>query len=154
MRGLMGDGPIVDGCDYPFSEEGCQVLPTQVSFGLLALGVSPKGHDVFCHGTLLELVFDRLLRVWTGGFKKFLKVLIWLWHLALEITLGGHDTLFVGAIRFLVVIVAAGSSHDLLGVPLLFLSTVFGAFLSTFAIGFGRCPPPPRPVLRTIFPSP
>jgi hypothetical protein len=66
MRGLMGDGPIVDGCDYPFSEEGCQVLPTQVSFGLLALGVSPKGHDVFCHGTLLELVFDRLLRVWTG----------------------------------------------------------------------------------------
>jgi hypothetical protein len=66
-------------------------------------------------------------------FKKFLKVLAQLPCLVLEVVLDGCDILLAGAIRFLVIIIAAGSSCDL---PLF---AAFGAFLSTFVDAFGRC---------------
>jgi hypothetical protein len=119
----------------------------------LALGVIPRGHEVFHHGTLFdfELVFDRVRMVQTHQFEKFLEVLIWLSCLVLEIALGGHDILLVRVIRFLVIVVAAGSSCDMLGALIM---PPFATFLSTFADGFGWSPPPPRLVPGTVFPSP
>jgi hypothetical protein len=79
--------------------------------------------------------------VWAGRFKKFLEVIGWLSCLVLEIVLGGHDMLLIGAIFFLViVVVTADSNSDPLWSPFLPLFTGFGSSLSTFASGFLRCP--------------
>jgi hypothetical protein len=51
------------------------------------------------------------------------------------------DILLVRAVHFYIIIVAAGSNYDPLGVPLLPLFAAFGAFLSTFTGGFEQCPP-------------
>jgi hypothetical protein len=64
-------------------------FPPRVSLRLLALGESLRGHVVFHHGTLFELVPDRLHMVWAGRFEKFLKVISQLSCLVLEIMLEG-----------------------------------------------------------------
>jgi hypothetical protein len=57
--------------------------------------------------------------------------------LVLEIVLGGHDMLLIGAIFFLViVVVTANSNNDPLWLPFLPLFTGFGSSFSTFASGF------------------
>jgi hypothetical protein len=68
--------------------------------------------------------------------------MVWLSCLALEIVLSGHDMLHVGVVRFLVVvIVVAGSNHDLVGMPLLSLFASLGAIPIALANSFGRCTP-------------
>jgi hypothetical protein len=112
---------------------GCRALPTWISVGLLALGESPRGHEIFYHGVVLELVFGRVCVVQTGHFKKFHEIFFWLPHLVLEISLDSRDIL-IRVIRFLVIAVVAGSDCDPPGAPLLPLLTT----LSSFASGFGR----------------
>jgi hypothetical protein len=53
--------------------------------------------------------------VWTGHFEKFLEMVFWLPHLVLEIMLDDHDILLIEDVRFLVIIIAAGSDYDSLG---------------------------------------
>jgi hypothetical protein len=86
---------------------------------LLALGERTYGDEALHQGALFELVFDEVHMVRTGLFKKFLEVLIRLPRLALEVMLSNHDILLVGVVRFLIVVIAAGSNCDPLGVPLL-----------------------------------
>jgi hypothetical protein len=112
---------------------GCRALPAWISVGLLALGESPRGHEIFHHGVVLELVFGRVCVVQTGHFKKFHEIFFWLPHLVLEISLDSRDIL-IRVIRFLVIAVVAGSDCDPPGAPLLPLLTT----LSSFASGFGR----------------
>jgi hypothetical protein len=69
-----------------------------------------------------------------------LEVFVWLSCLAFEIVLGGCDTLLIGAIRFLVVVIVAGSSCDLLGALLLPLFTIFGAFLVLLPVALDGVP--------------
>jgi hypothetical protein len=88
--------------------------------------------------------------VQTSHFEEFLKVLIRLPCLALEVMLSGHNIHLIGAVRFLVIIIGVGSCCDPLGGPPLPLFAAFVTFLSAFAIGFGRCP---QLLSRTIFPS-
>jgi hypothetical protein len=65
-------------------------------------------------------VLDRLRMVWTGRFEKFQEVIVRLSRFTLEITLGGHDMLLIGAaILLVVIIVTAGSTDYPLGMPLL-----------------------------------
>jgi hypothetical protein len=79
--------------------------------------------------------------VLTGRFEMFLEVLIQLPSLAPETMLRGCNILLVRGIRFLVmVVVAAGGNCDLLGLPLLPIFAIYGAFLSSFAGGLGWCP--------------
>jgi hypothetical protein len=73
---------------------------------LLANGEIPRAHEVFQHGALFELVFDAVRMVRTGHFEKFLKVLIRLPHMVLQISFGDRDILLIGVIRFLVMVVA------------------------------------------------
>jgi hypothetical protein len=53
--------------------------------------------------------------VQTSCFKKLLDVVCQVSLLAFEVTFGSHDTLLVGAVCFLVVVVEAGSKCDPLG---------------------------------------
>jgi hypothetical protein len=140
MSRLMGDGPAIDRHDHLLPKEGHHALSTRVSLGLLALGESSRGHKAFHHGALFELMFDGVHMVQIGYFEKFLKVLIRLSCLALDVVLSGSDLLLIGVIRFLVVIVAAGSSSDPWGCCFCPLFAIFGTFLSVFACGFGRFP--------------
>jgi hypothetical protein len=88
----------------------------------------------------------------TCRFEKFLEVLIRLPCLALlEVTLGGHHTLLVGAIHFLVVVVITGSNYDLSGVPFLPFLLHLVPFLAPFSVALDGGP---QLVLGTIFPSP
>jgi hypothetical protein len=117
--GLVGDGFAVDQHDRLFLRERWQDISACVSLMLLALGERTYGDEALHHGALFELVFDEVHMVRTSLFKKFLEVLIRLPRLALEVMLSNHDILLVGAIRFLIVVIAAGSNCDPLGVPLL-----------------------------------
>jgi hypothetical protein len=105
-----GTGP-----DRLLPGDGCRALCARVPFGLLAFGESPRGHEALHHGTLFELVFDRVCIVQTCHFEKFLKVLIRLPCQALGITLDGCEILHIRAVHFFVVVVAAGSNCDPLG---------------------------------------
>jgi hypothetical protein len=78
-------------------------------------------------------VFDGVRMVQISRFEKFLEMVLRLSYMVLEVMLGSRDKLLIGAVRFLVVVVAAGSDCDPSGVPLLPLL----ATLSTFAGGFG-----------------
>jgi hypothetical protein len=69
-----------------------------------------------------------------GHFEKFLKVLIWLSCLVLEIVLGGHDILLIGAIRLLVIVVVASSNCDPLGALLLPLLPSLVPFLASLPV--------------------
>jgi hypothetical protein len=62
-------------------------------------------------------------------------------HLVIEITLGTRYILFVRAIHFLVVIVAASSDCDPPGVLLLPLLAALRTFFSSSIDGFGRHSP-------------
>jgi hypothetical protein len=62
-------------------------------------------------------------------------------YLVLEIMLSGCDILLVRAVRFLVIVVAAGSDCDLSGPALLPHFAALGSFLGVFSCGFGRCYP-------------
>jgi hypothetical protein len=85
----------------------------EVSLMLLAIGEIPRAHEVFQHGALFELVFDAVRMVRTGHFEKFLKVLVRLPHMVLQISFGDRDILLIGVIRFLVMVVAiAGRNWD------------------------------------------
>jgi hypothetical protein len=75
--------------------------------------------------------------VQAGRHEKFLEVLTWLPHLALEVMFGSHNILLVRVIRFLAIIIAAGSNRNPLGASLLPLFAVFDAFLSAFTSSFG-----------------
>jgi hypothetical protein len=135
-------GSVIDHHGRHLPRKGCHALPARVSLRLLAFGVSPRGHEIFHHGTILELVFQHgvhMVRI--GCFEKFLKMVFWLPRLALEIVLGGHDILLIGVVCFLVIIVATGSDCDPSGVSLLPLLATHNAFLSAFTDGFGRCRP-------------
>jgi hypothetical protein len=106
---------IGDSVHRRYPREGWRALSARVSLRLLSLRDSPRGHEVFHHGALLELVFDVVHMVWTDRFEKFLKVLFWLSCLALEVMLGGRDILLIGSVRFLVVVITTGSNCDPLG---------------------------------------
>jgi hypothetical protein len=148
--GLMGDESAINQHDRLFPEEGCRALSTGVSFGLLALGVSPRVHEVFHRGTFCELMFDRVHMVRTGRFENFIKVFARLLRWMLEIVLGVHDILLVGAINLLVIVVVAGSSCDLLGAPLLPLLPPLVPFLAPLPMALDGAP---RPLLETVYPS-
>jgi hypothetical protein len=111
-------GLAVDHQDHLLPEERCSAPSSLVSLGLLALGESPRGHKVFHHGTLFELVFDGVRMVRTGHFKKFLKMVFQLPGLVPEVTLSGCDILLIGVVRFLVIVIVTGSNYDPLGTPL------------------------------------
>jgi hypothetical protein len=85
-------------------------------------------------------VFDRVCMVQTSCFKKLLDVVCQVSLLAFEVTFGSHDTLLVGAVCFLVVVVEAGSKCDPLGASFLPPFATFGAFSGAMVGGFGRCP--------------
>jgi hypothetical protein len=147
----MGDGSTVDRHDRFFLGEGCIDLSPWVPLRLLALGEAPRGHVVFHHGALFELALDRVCMIWTSHFVKFLKVIVRLSRLVLEIVPGDRDILLIGAIYFHVIIIIAGSNCDLLGAPLLppfLLSLVLLlAPLPGALDGAPRLPP------GTVFPS-
>jgi hypothetical protein len=70
---------------------------------------------------------------------QYLKVVFWLMCLALEVMFYGRDIPLVGAVFFLVIIVATGINYDPLGASLLLLLATLGAFLSAFAGGSRWC---------------
>jgi hypothetical protein len=113
--------------------KGCCALPARVSLRLLALGASPRGHEIFHHGVMLQLVFDGVRMVRTGCFEMFLEMVVRLVRLVLEIMLDGHDIILIGAVYFLVIVV--GSDCNPSGVPHL----PHLAALNAFTDGFGRC---------------
>jgi hypothetical protein len=86
-------------------------------------------------------VSDLVRMVWTGHVEKFLKMSFSLLRLALEVTFSGRDMLLIRAIHFLVIVITAGSNCDPLGASLLSLFAALSASLSSFAVGFGWCPP-------------
>jgi hypothetical protein len=73
--------------------------------------------------------------VQTSRFEKFLKMVLQLPRLVLEVTLGGRDILLIGVVCFLVVVVAVGSDFNPSGALLLPLL----ASLIAFDGGFGWC---------------
>jgi hypothetical protein len=73
-------------------------------------------------------------------FKKFFEELIWLPCLAHGVTLGGHDILLVGAVRFLVIVVVVGSNYNPSEAPLSPHFAAIGAFFGAFDDGFRRPP--------------
>jgi hypothetical protein len=64
-------------------------------------------------------MFDGVHMVRTGCLEEFLEAVFWLPRLALEAALSGCDTIIVGAVHFLVIIVVAGSNCDPLRASLL-----------------------------------
>jgi hypothetical protein len=119
---------------------------------LLSLGESPRGLVVFHHGGLLELVHDGVHMVWTGCFKKLLKVVIRLPRRALEITRSGRDMLLVGVLASLLslllqVVVAVTHWERCLCPFLLPLVLLLTSLLATLG-GAPRLPP------GAVFPSP
>jgi hypothetical protein len=77
--------------------------------------------------------------VLTGYFEKFLKVVLRLPRLALEIMLDGRDVLLIGVVCFLVITIVACSDCNALGVPLLPLLAALCTFPSVLGGGFGSC---------------
>jgi hypothetical protein len=71
-----------------------------------------------------------------GSFEKFLKMVLGLPCLALEVTLGGHDVLLTGLVHFFVIAVIAGSDYDVSWAPLLLL---LAALLRALGGSFGWC---------------
>jgi hypothetical protein len=86
----------------------------RVTFRLLALGESPRGHVLLHHGTFPQLMPNRVHMIGAGCLKKLLDLIRRLPCLALDVTLGSGDELLVGVIGLLVVVtlVAASSDHD------------------------------------------
>jgi hypothetical protein len=116
------------------------------------LSESPRGHVVFHHGELLELVLDGACMVWIGSFKKLLQVVVWLPRRALEIRLGGCDILLIGVVHFLVVIViVAVCDCDLLGHCFCPFLLPLALLLASLPVALGGAP---RLLPGTIFPSP
>jgi hypothetical protein len=74
-----------------------------------------------------------------GSFEKFLKMVLGLPCLALEVTLGGHDVLLTGLVHFFVIAVIAGSDYDVSWAPLLLLLAALGALLRALGGSFGWC---------------
>jgi hypothetical protein len=140
--GLMGDGSAVDQHDCLLPGEGHGDLSPWVTLELLALGKSPRGHVVFHHGALFEVVPDDVHMIWEGHLEKLLEVIGRLPRLALEIALGGSDMFLIGVVLILaiVIIITACSNCDLLVMLLLPLLTAIGASLSAFADSLGWCP--------------
>jgi hypothetical protein len=121
-------GRGVDRHDRLLPEEGCHALFAWISFGLLALGESPRGHEIFYYDAFLELVLDRVHMVWTGRLEESLNVVCRLSCLALETVFSDCDVLLVEAVHFLVVVViAAGSNCDPPGASLSPLFAALGA---------------------------
>jgi hypothetical protein len=81
-------------------------------------------------------MFDEVRIVLTGHFNKFLKMVIWLSCLSLEVTLDGRNILLVRVVCFLVVVVAAGNDCDPSGASLFSLLATFSALPSAFDSGF------------------
>jgi hypothetical protein len=77
--------------------------------------------------------------VQTGRLEKFLKMVIQLLRLVLEIVFGGRDILLVRAVCILAVIVATGHECHPSWVPLLPLLAALITFLGDFASGFRWC---------------
>jgi hypothetical protein len=99
--------------------------------------------------------------VWTGYFDKFLKMVLRLLHLMIEITLDNRDILLTRVINFLVITIIAGRNGDAQGhrfYPFLPSLTPFLAPLMAAFDGVGQpslataftlprtnaAPPPPR----------
>jgi hypothetical protein len=77
--------------------------------------------------------------VWTGRFEKFLKMVLRLPRLVLEIMFSGRDILLIGVVSFLVITIVVGRNGDASGVPLLPLLAALGALPSILDGGFGWC---------------
>jgi hypothetical protein len=75
--------------------------------------------------------------VQTGHFEKFLKMVLQLPHLALEVTLGGCDMLLAGGASFLIITVVTGRGSAASRALLLPLLATSGAFSSALNDGFG-----------------
>jgi hypothetical protein len=150
--GARGRGGVSHRSSWPSPPgKGCRALPTWVSLGLLALGESPRGHEVFHHSAGFEFLFDGVRVVRIGHFAKFLEMVFWLPCLVLEIVLGGYDVLLLRVIRFLVVSIVAGRDCDPLGhhfCPFLSPLAPFFVPLLMDLDGAARLPP------KTIFSSP
>jgi hypothetical protein len=131
---LMRDGSVIDQHDCLLLGEGHCGLSWRVTLGLLALD-----HVVLHHGTIFELVPDRVRMVWAGHLEKILKVISRLPRLVAEIMLGGSDVLLVRVIGLLVIviIIATGSNCDPLRVPRCPLPITFRACLRTFVGSLG-----------------
>jgi hypothetical protein len=84
----------------------CFGLPTRVSIGLLTLGESPRGHEVYHHNAVFEFVFDGVHIVRPGRFEKFVEMVFRLSRLS------ARDILFVGAVCFLVIIISTSCDSD------------------------------------------
>jgi hypothetical protein len=116
----VGSRSAVDRHDRLLFGERCGNLPHQVTFGLLALGESPRGHVTLHHGTFFQLVPDEVHMVWAGSFRKHLEVISRLSPLVLEVVFSDGNELLIGIINLLLIValVTAGSDYDLLGSPL------------------------------------
>jgi hypothetical protein len=88
---------------------------------------------------VLELVFDRVWVMWTGRFKKFLKVIFGRTSLLLEMAFGGRYELLTGVVGSLIAVAIAVAGHCgyTMGLALLPLFTA----LSAFDGGLGGCGP-------------
>jgi hypothetical protein len=133
----MEDGSVVDRHDCLLLGEGCNGLSPWVALGLPALGESSRGHVVFNHGAIFDLVPDGVCMLWGGHLEKLLRVISRLQCLVLEIALSGSDVFLIGVV---VIVVAASSNCDPLGASLWSLLTTLVTPLSTFAGSLGWCP--------------
>jgi hypothetical protein len=76
--------------------------------------------------------------VWTDRFKKFLKMVLRLPRLVLEVMLDGYDMLLAGDNSFLIIAIVTGHDSDVLGASFLPLLATLGTYPSAHNGGFGR----------------
>jgi hypothetical protein len=96
--------PTVNRYDCLFFKERGSNLPRRVTFGLLPLSKSPRGHVVFHHGTFLQLVPNRVCMIGAGCLEKVLDVISGLPRLALEVVLNSGNELLIGVTDLLVIV--------------------------------------------------
>jgi hypothetical protein len=121
--------PIVDPHDCFFLGEGCHASSARVSFRLLVLSEGPRGHKIFHHVAIFELVIDKVCMVRTSLLEESLEV-VYRWScLVLDTAPNDHDTLLVIVVHFLVIVIIAGHCSNSLRAPLLPLLVAFGGLL-------------------------
>jgi hypothetical protein len=74
----------------------------------------------------------------SGYFEKFLKMVLQLPCLALEVAFGGRNMFLAGGASFLIIAVITGRDSNAPRASLLPLLATLGAFPSTFDGGFGK----------------
>jgi hypothetical protein len=106
---------------------------------LHTFGEGPWRHEVFHHGTVLELVLNRVWVVRTSHYEKFLKMIFWRPHLTLEVMFSSRYAHLARDIGFLVTVTIACYYGDTSDLPILPFPTAVVAFPGTHNGGLGGC---------------